>query len=107
MSGASGVISIHPAEIQAQAPVFGRESDQLAQALATLQRSLAALGEPWGGDKQGTEFAAAYTPQHDSIVKAIGVLVQGLESIHDGLNVNVANHVDGDAHIAGTIRAIQ
>ncbi len=53
---------------------------------------------PWGGDKQGKQFGDAYTPQHDALVRAIRVLVQGMESIHDGLSAHVDNHVAGDLH---------
>lgn len=96
--GASGEISIHPDEITAQAPTFATESDALSNALHRLQSSLDGLGQPWGQDKQGNQFGSAYTPQRDAVLKALGTLVTGLNSIHEGLSSHAANHAETDAH---------
>ncbi|MFF7632395.1 WXG100 family type VII secretion target [Kitasatospora sp. NPDC008050] len=101
---ADGTISIYPAEITAQAPTFATESTDLETALSTLQSTLAGLGSPWGADKQGAEFSAAYHPPHDAVIKAVGTLVQGLASIHEGLTAHAANHADADAYSAGKLR---
>jgi len=94
-----GQFSIHPEDIRAVAPTFSRESANLQEALSTLRQTLDGLGAPWGDDKQGRQFGHAYTPQRDALVNAIGVLVRGLESIHDGLSAHVDNHLQGDRHV--------
>lgn len=105
--GASEDISIHPGEITAQAPTFATGSDALAKALHQLQSSLAGLGTPWGADKQGTQFGTAYTPERDAVLKALGTLVTGLNSINEGLTAHAANHVRTDAHNAGNFNRLR
>jgi uncharacterized protein YukE len=103
-AGASGEISIHPDQIHAQAPAFATASSELQTALATLTTALSGLGAPWGGDDQGREFAKAYTPQHDALIKSFGTLVEGLASINDGLAAHASNHQVTDQHNASRLR---
>ncbi|MFF3518675.1 WXG100 family type VII secretion target [Streptomyces sp. NPDC002573] len=105
--GASGDISIHPDEITAQAPTFAAGSDDLTNALRQLQSSLDGLGTPWGSDKQGAQFGAAYSPQRDAVLKALGILVAGLNSIHEGLTTHAANHTETDAHNAAILNHLR
>jgi uncharacterized protein YukE len=104
VAGTGEEFSVYPEDMQAVAPTFSRQSTNLQDALNTLNRTLDGLGSPWGSDKQGHQFGAAYTPQHDSLVKAIGVLVQGLESIHDGLSAHANNHARADEHSSGSFK---
>ncbi|MFF4652535.1 WXG100 family type VII secretion target [Streptomyces sp. NPDC001380] len=85
-------------------PTFSWESAHLDRALSTLRQTLDGLGAPWGADAQGTQFGDAYTPQRDALFRATGVLVQGLEGIHEGLSAHTDNHVHGDRHTKSTFR---
>ncbi|MBC3843625.1 hypothetical protein GXW82_35680 [Streptacidiphilus sp. 4-A2] len=104
MADASGQFTIHPDEIQKVAPQFSTASGDLKAALSTLEHSLAALGSPWGDDSQGAEFGKAYSPQQAAILKSLGVLVQGLASIDEGLSAHASNHAGTDAAIAAKLR---
>lgn len=104
MAGNGGQFTINPAEINGEAPKFSTASTDLQTALTTLNRSLAALGSPWGDDSQGAAFGKAYSPQQTAITKSLAVLVQGLESIHEGLAAHADNHAGTDAHLASKLR---
>lgn len=104
MADSSGQFTINPAEIHAQAPKFSAASGDLQAALNTLNHSLAALGSPWGDDSQGAAFGKAYSPQQAAITKSLGVLVQGLESINEGLAAHADNHSQADSHAAAKLR---
>ncbi|WP_051711935.1 WXG100 family type VII secretion target [Streptomyces sp. NRRL S-350] len=87
---------IRPGDLKAAAPTFETQSKALKEALDTLKRSLAAAGSPWGGDKQGNEFAQAYNGPHDKVLAGLDVLVTGLSSIADGLDAHADNHTGAD-----------
>jgi uncharacterized protein YukE len=86
------------------APQFATQSARLDKALGALKDTLDGLGAPWGDDKQGKQFGHAYTPQRDTIIKAVGILVEGLGSIHDGLSAHADNHTDADRHNANAFK---
>ncbi|MDT0455535.1 WXG100 family type VII secretion target [Streptomyces sp. DSM 41527] len=100
----NGQFSVHPEDMKSVAPTFGTQSAHLNEALGTLKHTLDGLGAPWGEDKQGKQFAHSYAPQRDAILEALGVLVKGLDSIHDGLTHHADNHAEGDRHAAGHFR---
>ncbi|QTZ96114.1 WXG100 family type VII secretion target [Streptomyces auratus AGR0001] len=104
MAGSRDEFSVHPEDMKSVAPTFSRESANLGKALNALKHSLSGLGAPWGDDEQGKKFGHSYTPKRDEIFKAIGVLVKGLDSIHDGLNAHAENHAHADHHTASTFK---
>ncbi|MFJ4186184.1 WXG100 family type VII secretion target [Kitasatospora sp. NPDC089509] len=89
---------IRPGELKDAAPTFENQSKALKDALDNLRKSLTAAGSPWGGDKQGNEFATAYNGPHDKVLSALDVLVKGLGSIGEGLNAHADNHTGADNH---------
>ncbi|MEU9047086.1 MULTISPECIES: WXG100 family type VII secretion target [unclassified Kitasatospora] len=89
---------IRPGDLKDAAPTFENQSKALKEALDKLKQSLTEAGSPWGGDKQGNEFAQAYNGPHDKVLSALDVLVKGLTSIHDGLVVHADNHTGADNH---------
>lgn len=82
------------------APEFAAQSTNLGAALGVVKGTLNGLGAPWGDGEQGKQFGGAYTPQRDAIIKAVGVPVEGLSSISDGLSAHADNHPDADRHNA-------
>ncbi|MCX4745569.1 WXG100 family type VII secretion target [Kitasatospora sp. NBC_01287] len=98
-----GEFSVRPADMQSVAPTFSKESGDLKTALDTLKKNLGSVGAPWGDDKQGKQFSDAYTPPHDQLITAIGVLVQGLQSINDGLAAHADNHTGADQYVKNNL----
>ncbi|WP_051830477.1 MULTISPECIES: WXG100 family type VII secretion target [Streptomyces] len=90
---------IRPGDLKDAAPTFENQSKALKEALDKLKQSLAEAGSPWGGDKQGSEFAQAYNGPHDKVISALDVLVKGLTSIGAGLHAHADNHTDADNHV--------
>ncbi|MEU7628729.1 hypothetical protein AB0C34_01920 [Nocardia sp. NPDC049220] len=46
--------------------------DKVADILATVKNNTEALGEPWGDDSYGTEFAKSYVPNRDELLDRSG-----------------------------------
>ncbi|GAA1966569.1 WXG100 family type VII secretion target [Kitasatospora viridis] len=103
-TGGSG-FSVHPADILTAAPDFTTQSDRLKSAVTNLESTLKGLGSPWGADDQGKKFGDAYNPQHTALVKSLGVLVQGLASVHLGLESMAGNHQGADTTAATSMKA--
>ncbi|MBD0690756.1 WXG100 family type VII secretion target [Streptomyces sp. CBMA123] len=89
---------LRPGDLKDAAPTFENQSKALKEALDKLRKSLTEAGSPWGGDKQGNEFAAAYNGPHDHVLSALDVLVTGLGSIATGLQAHADNHTGADDH---------
>ncbi|MFE0875082.1 WXG100 family type VII secretion target [Streptomyces smyrnaeus] len=95
------VLGIGVPELKLAAPVFGKQSRKLSRALTTLITTLDGLGEPWGDDPTGENFAKDYKSSQRSIEQAAGVLVLGLVSIHEALDDMKDGHVDNEELIKG------
>lgn len=61
------VLNIKTADIKAAVPAFHQGAIDLSKAPTTLIKTLHGLGEPWGHDKQGSEFGTSYKPQQKKI----------------------------------------
>jgi uncharacterized protein YukE len=90
------ILDISTDDLRSSAPTFARESDRLREAAAALKSTLDGLASPWGDDKQGKEFEAAYGPNVAKIEHAVGILVQGLASVHTAMADMADNHVDNE-----------
>jgi uncharacterized protein YukE len=90
------MLDISTDDLRSSAPTFARESDRLRDAAAALKSTLDGLASPWGDDKQGKEFEAAYGPNRAKIEHAVGILVQGLASVHTAMADMADNHVDNE-----------
>ena len=101
------VLDIKTADLKRAAPDFQQGAIDLGKALTTLIQSLDGLGEPWGGDKQGTEFGNAYKPLQKKIESGAGILVLGLTSIHEAMTDLADGHVDNDQLIAGMFTKVK
>lgn len=66
-------------------------------ALGTLQSALAGLGDFWGDDEQGVQFAAGYRPQAKKVQLAAGNIATGLTSVAEGLAAHGANYTAADS----------
>jgi uncharacterized protein YukE len=101
------VLDIQTADIKRAAPDFHTGAVNLSNALTALIKSLDALGEPWGHDKQGDEFGNAYKPLQKKIESSAGTLVLGLTSIHEAMVDLSDGHVDNDQLIAGMFTEVK
>ncbi|MCX4747619.1 hypothetical protein OG455_19205 [Kitasatospora sp. NBC_01287] len=104
-TGGGAGFSVHPADILTAAPDFTTQSDRLGSAVTNLESTLKDLGSPWGADDQGKKFGDAYDPRHTALVKSLGVLVQGMASIHLGLEAMAGNHQGTDTTAATSLKA--
>ncbi|MFE9389075.1 hypothetical protein [Streptomyces sp. NPDC006784] len=95
------VLGIEVPELKLAAPVFGKQSRKLSRALTTLITTLDGLGEPWGDDPTGENFAKDYKSYQRSLEEAAGVLVLGLVSIHEALDDMKDGHVENEDLIKG------
>ncbi|MEU8471815.1 hypothetical protein AB0F30_28565 [Streptomyces sp. NPDC029006] len=101
------VLDIKTADIKAAAPAFHQGAIDLSKALTTLVTTLDGLGEPWGHDEQGEQFAGAYKPRQKKMESAAGILVLGLTSIHEAMVDLSDGHVDNDQLIAGMFTKVK
>ncbi|MEV5511160.1 hypothetical protein [Streptomyces orinoci] len=97
-------LRIFEADLKASAPTFHEQSTALHNAAATLKKALDDLGSPWGHDDPGKKFHDSYGPAKTSIDKAVGILVQGLESISEAMVTMGEGHAGNDHAIAGVFK---
>ncbi|RCG15089.1 hypothetical protein DQ392_25880 [Streptomyces reniochalinae] len=95
------VLGIQVPELKLAAPVFGEQSRKLSRALTTLITTLDGLGDPWGDDPSGKNFAKDYQANQRAIEGSAGILVLGLVSIHEALDDMKDGHVDNEHLIEG------
>lgn len=99
-------VQVEAAEVRAAAPRFSEAADDIATALSTLQGALDGLGAFWGDDDKGAEFGAAYKPQADRLLAALGPVGEGVRSIDPALVASASGyeHTDRSAHGRFTAR---
>ncbi len=82
---ASGQFRIRPESLIGASEQFQRSSDELAQAVQTLQSNVLGAGSPWGHDEMGSVFAEVYTECSGMGLQAMQHLADQLASIAEGL----------------------
>lgn len=65
------------------APQYSAIADDLDEALTTLKQTLDSLGNYWGDDDAGREYAQSYVPARDSALAYHSQIVDGLRSMSD------------------------
>lgn len=93
-------VRIDPAEVLETAPAFSAAEQSLEAALARADCALAGLGDFWGHDEQGGQFAASYSPAASQVLAAVANIARGLGSITPGLQAMADNHSRVDSHYA-------
>ncbi|WP_269854294.1 WXG100 family type VII secretion target [Streptomyces sp. RPT161] len=104
MGGTPPDLHISTADLKSSAPTFHDQSRALGQAAATLKKKLDELGSPWGDDDSGKQFHASYGPSRTSVEKAVGILVQGLESISEAFKDMADGHSGNDHQVAAMFK---
>ncbi|MFD8752072.1 hypothetical protein ACFV0O_13985 [Kitasatospora sp. NPDC059577] len=65
-----------------------------------LERDLGALGTPWGTDRPGSGFAAAYGPARGGLVGGLRGLAGGVGKVGTGLHAMAERTTDTDTSAA-------
>jgi uncharacterized protein YukE len=81
----SGQFNIRPDSLVGASQQFNGCSEELAQAIQTLQAKVLGAGSPWGHDEMGSIFAEAYTECSSMGLQAMQHLADQLASIAEGL----------------------
>jgi len=84
--GGSGGFTMDPDAVRHGAVSFGPAADDMTTAATTLQNVISSLGECWGTDESGKQFAQDYSPAAQNAVQAFGQLAQGLQNIQKNLS---------------------
>ncbi|WP_181763958.1 WXG100 family type VII secretion target [Streptomyces albidus (ex Kaewkla and Franco 2022)] len=95
------VLNISTADLKEAAPVFGKQSEALAEAVGRLTNRLETLGLPWGSDAPGTEFGDLYGPRRRTLESAVEILATGLASVHHAMSDMADGHIDNEENIKG------
>ncbi|MGP3989050.1 hypothetical protein [Streptomyces sp. 3N207] len=102
--GAKKILNIHTDDLKASAPTYNKQANKLFEATTELQRKLAALGEPWGGDEQGRAFHTHYKKGTRPVEKALPILIMGLQSIHLAMSDMADGHIANEGLIVGMFK---
>ncbi|MFF2042478.1 hypothetical protein ACFVVX_18825 [Kitasatospora sp. NPDC058170] len=87
-TGASGggKLVIKPWELHGEGREFEKISQDFGKAAAALEQSLTALGSPWGLDRPGSGFAAAYQEAQGPLLGGLRGLAGRLGQVGTGLH---------------------
>jgi uncharacterized protein YukE len=92
----SGQFKIRPESLAGASRQFQRSSEELAQAIQTLQANVLGAGSPWGHDEMGSVFAEAYAECSSMGLQAMQHLADQLAGIADGLQQTGQNIQSAD-----------
>lgn len=107
MADSGKVLDISTEDLKKAAPAFAKQGQALAEAAATLKRTLDGLGAPWGDDEQGAKFGDAYTPKRTEIERGVGILALGLKSINAAMVDMADGHIDNEKLVEGMFTRIK
>ncbi|WP_235926293.1 WXG100 family type VII secretion target [Actinokineospora pegani] len=99
MVAPGGRIDIQPDVATRAAARFSAAAEQLAGVASALENALSAVGECWGGDESGQEFAKDYVPGADGTQRGLGAVAEGLRNVHQGL-LDTARAYEDTEHTA-------
>ncbi|MGW6917129.1 hypothetical protein ACWGB8_25350 [Kitasatospora sp. NPDC054939] len=106
-SGAGGAeFTIKPWEVHGEGREFEKISADWARAAAALEQKLAALGTPWGLDRPGSAFAAAYREAQGSLLGGLNGLGGRLGHVGAGLHAMAERTADADTTAAAGFGAV-
>ena len=94
MAAGTGGVRMDPGVVRDSAAKFGPAGDDLNTADTALQQVINSVGQCWGGDESGQQFAKDYVPAAQQAVQAFGQLAQAMRGIQQNLTT-VANSTQG------------
>lgn len=89
-------LHIDPGQLQGQQPKFHSAGSSLQDIHDTLVANLDSLGEPWGSDKSGQEFAAKYKDARDNTLVAMHGTGGTVTGIGDACKNIAAKYADAN-----------
>lgn len=81
----SGTSSIHPDQINAVSARFSEVGEELAEVIRRDGELLDEVGDAWGNDEAGEQFARQYIPAAQLAIQALSALALSLPRIGVGL----------------------
>ena len=82
---------------------IGHSGEDLGQVMNTLVAAVDSVGQCWGNDEAGQEFAKNYVPAADGCRSALQQLVDALGKIDKNLQQTANDVEQRDQHHAGEI----
>jgi hypothetical protein len=76
---------VDPSALGSVAPLYSELASNLDQSRAVLQSTLDFLGDFWGNDEAGQQFAQNHVPGRDAALQYHRDLVTGVRSTGDGI----------------------
>ncbi|MEU1504851.1 hypothetical protein [Kitasatospora sp. NPDC005748] len=95
-----GTFALKPWELHGEGREFEKISEDFGKAVSTLEQSLAALGSPWGQDRPGSGFAAAYKDARGGLLGGLRGLAGQLGQVGSGLHTMAERTVDAETAAA-------
>jgi uncharacterized protein YukE len=92
-----------PDAVRDGATKFGPAADQLTDAGAALQTVVDSLGQCWGTDDSGKQFAKDYVPAAQQAMQAFGQLSQALLTVQQKLSAVADSQQGTDSAAAQNI----
>jgi hypothetical protein len=78
-------IEVDPAGLNAVAPQYTELATQLSQARSVLMSALDGLGNYWGDDEAGRQYARNHLPGRDAALQYHGDLIKGVTDVGGGV----------------------
>jgi hypothetical protein len=79
-------IEVDPTGLRAVAPQYTELATQLSQARSALVTALEGLGNYWGDDEAGRQYARNHLPGRDAALQYHGELVDGVADVGGGVS---------------------
>jgi uncharacterized protein YukE len=103
MTGGGTRVTMDPDVVRDGATKLGPAADQLTAAGRALQTAVDSLGQCWGTDESGNQFAHEYVPAAQQATQAFGQLAQALLSVQKELSAVADTQQNTDAANAQNI----
>lgn len=94
------MFEVEPDRVRDATPRFGDAAQTLQQALTAIEGTLNGLGDFWGGDSQGAQFASFHQPNRQRVLAALAKVQAGLDSIPPALRAQADGYERVDMHVA-------
>ncbi|GAA2813952.1 hypothetical protein RMN57_17820 [Kitasatospora sp. CM 4170] len=95
-----GSFVLKPWELHGEGREFEKISADFGKAAGALEQGLAALGTPWGQDRPGSGFAAAYREAQGGLIGGLRGLAGGLGRVGTGLHTMAERTADAETSAA-------
>jgi uncharacterized protein YukE len=95
--------TMDPDAVKDGAGKFGPVADQLDDATTALTNAIHSLGNCWGDDDSGKEFAKDYVPGSQQAVDAFGSLAESIRGMQKNITDGAAAHQNTNEAAKNTI----